>query len=361
MKMKLLSKSLIVLFMLPMIAIASNDKGKYSKEKTIKKEFSVNANAGLKVDNAYGNLDVVTWNENRTVIEVLIKTNGDNEEEVIKRLNEITVDFTANASLVTAKTNFGNKKNGSWSWWGKKNSVSMEVHYTVKMPVTNTVDLNNDYGNINLNKLQGNAKINCDYGQLIIGELLAENNSLNFDYTSNSTIGYMKSGKINADYSGFTLDKVERLELNADYTNSEILSVDEINYNCDYGKIQIGKLNKLVGRGDYITTKLGDVTGSLDLNSSYGSIRVDRLTSTVKSVRIDADYTGIKLGFDSSLSFDFNVRTSYSGLSGEDAVTVTKSDKNVSKKNYEGYHNRKNSGTMIDINSTYGGVTFKKL
>ena len=47
----------------------------------------------------------------------------------------------------------------------------MKINYTIKMPVNNSLNLNNDYGAINLNKLDGKATINCDYGKLIIGEL----------------------------------------------------------------------------------------------------------------------------------------------------------------------------------------------
>ena len=51
-------------------------KGKYTKEKTIKKEYQVNADALLKVNNSYGNLNITSWSENRVLIEVHIKTNG---------------------------------------------------------------------------------------------------------------------------------------------------------------------------------------------------------------------------------------------------------------------------------------------
>ncbi|QNJ98878.1 DUF4097 family beta strand repeat-containing protein [Constantimarinum furrinae] len=361
--MKLLFNQLILILLFPALMSAGNNnsKGKYTKEKTIKKEFSVNANAGLKVDNSYGNLDIVTWNENRTVIEVHIETNGDDEELVQKKLDEITVEFSANASLVSAKTLFGDKGK-SWSFWGKKgNNVSMKINYTIKMPITNSVDLENDYGAISLNKLEGNAKINCDYGKLIIGQLMAENNYLNFDYTSKSTIDYMKSGKIDADYSGFRLEKVEKLELNADYTNSEIIEVSDINYNSDYGKIEVGKAGKVVGNGDYVTHRLGTITGSLNLNSDYGSISIDRVSNGAKDVTIRSQYTGIKLGFDSSLSFDFYARVTYANLNGEDTINITKTDKDITEKTYEGYHGTKGSGTKFNINSSYGGITLKKM
>ena len=360
--MKLQFKTLILLLLLPVLAFANHDKfkGKYTKEKTIKKEFTVNKDARLKIDNSYGNVDITTWNENRTVIEVKIKTNGNDEEKVQKKLEEITVEFTADGGLVFAKTVFNKDKN-SWKFWGSgNNNISMEINYTIKLPITNSVDLDNDYGAISINKLQGNAKISCDYGQLHIGELLADGNYLNFDYTSKSTIGYMKSGKINADYSGFTLEKVERLELTADYTQSEILEVEDLNYNCDYGKISVDKAGDVMGRGDYLTNRFGTVSGSLNLNTDYGSIKVEQLTATAKDVTINGDYTGIKLGFASSYNFNFHLDLSYASFNGEDNVTVTKTDKDGSDKKYSGHHGSKTSGNTVNIKSDYGGVTFVK-
>ena len=123
---------LFLLTLLPAMVVANNGKlkGKYTKEKKIHKEYTVNANAGFQLDNSFGNVTISTWNENRTVIDVVITTNGNNEAKVTERLNDITVAFTANGSKVSATTEFDKKSNWK-SWWGKgKNNVSAEVNYT---------------------------------------------------------------------------------------------------------------------------------------------------------------------------------------------------------------------------------------
>ncbi|MFT4698418.1 MAG: hypothetical protein ACI9SJ_001567 [Flavobacteriaceae bacterium] len=362
--MKTLYRTIFILLCIPAIAFANNEikKGKHTKEKTIKKEFTVNPDALLKVNNSYGNIDIVTWNENRTVIEVKITTNGNDEEKVQKRLDNISIEFSGSNSLVSAKTHYGNKKKSSWSWWSKNNTdVNIEVNYTIKLPITNSVDLNNNYGAILITKLEGVAKINCDYGQLIIGELLADNNSLNFDYTNKSTIEYMKSGKIIADYSSFSIDKAENIELNADYTKSEIGEVLNINYNCDYGKVKIDKAANVDGKGDYVTNKLGIVSGSLKLNTDYGSISTERIQSTAKNTTITADYTNIKIGFDAGYNFDFTINLTYASLKGDDYVNIKHSSNENGKKKYSGYHGSKNSGNTMTINSEYGSVTLNKI
>src|SRR5690606_3934260 len=197
--------------------------GKFTKEKVINKEFVVNPNALLIVSNSYGNLNITSWNENRILIEVHIKTNGNNEEKVAEKLNEIDVLFAANTGQVSAKTIF-NKEKSNWSWgWGNKNNVNMQIDYIIKVPVKNNINLDNDYGGIYLDRIDGHAKINCDYGRLEIGELRGRNNQLNFDYTTKSSIGYINSGEIHADYSGFTIEKAGDLVIKADYTNSKVV------------------------------------------------------------------------------------------------------------------------------------------
>lgn len=365
--MRLQFKSLLFLLLIPALVLANGDKdkdkfkGKYTKTKTLTKSYDVNSNATLMVDNSYGNIDIVTWDQNRTMIEVVITTNGNDEERVQKKLDDIDVRFSGSSSSVEARTVFNGKKNSSWSWWGgKKNNVKMQIDYTIKLPVTNSVDLNNDYGGINLNRLEGRANINCDYGQINIGELLADNNYLNFDYTKNSSINYMAGGEINADYSSFTLDKVGDLEINADYTKSEIGEAATIDYNCDYGKLTIDKTGSVSGDGNYIPLRIGELSGDLEVDSDYGSITVDRITSAGGDVDIQSDYAGIKLGFDSGYSFDFDLRLSYASLKGDDSVEVMVTDKSGSNKNYQGYHGQKGSGNTVDIDSNYGGVTFNR-
>lgn len=352
---------LFILISIPTIALAYNGfKGKYTKEKKIKKEYTVNPDARLKIDNSYGNVNVVSWNENRVVIEVYIKTNGNHEESVQKKLDEIEVDFEGSASFVSASTQL-NK--GSKSWWRnwKDSSVNREIRYEVKVPVTNTIDISNDYGNISLNKIEGTAKISCDYGELIIGELLGDNNTLNFDYTKNSTIGYIKSGRITADYSSFTLERGGSIELNADYTRSEFGDIENLNYVCDYGKLQADAIGGLTGRGDHLTTTFGTVSGDVNLNTNYGSVSIGELSATAGDVVIQSEYTGIKLGYSSDYNFTFNISLEYAGLSGKDGLEFSKEKVDSGDKYYEGYYGNANSQNNININSEYGGVTLSKL
>ena len=351
----------IAVLMVPGMLLANNGfgKGKYTKEKKIKKEYAVNADAQLKINNSYGNVNVVSWNENRVVIEVTVKTNGNNEEKVQKKLDEINVDFSNSASLVSAKTIFNKNKGRSW-WRSGNNNVNMQINYEIKVPVTNSVDLSNDYGGISLNKIEGNARINCDYGKMTLGKLLGDTNELRFDYTNNSTIEYMKQGKINADYSSFTLEEGGNIDLNADYSKSEFVNIQNLIYNCDYGSLKTASSNNVEGNGDYLSAKFGTVKGNFSVEADYGSIRIEELGSSAGNVAIESDYTGIKVGYNSAFNFTFNITLEYAGLSGKDDLEIVKQRVKSSDKYYEGYYGSSSASKNININSEYGGVSLIK-
>lgn len=351
----------LFLFVLPAFLMAHDGhlKGKFTKEKTIKKEYDVNSDALLKVSNSYGNLTLTSWNENRIVIEVLIRTNGNNEEKVQKKLDEITVNFEASSSMVSAKTVFNKDKGWGWNW-GKSSNVNMQIDYTIKLPVKNSIHLNNDYGNITLDRIDGYAKISCDYGRLQIGELQGRNNDLSFDYTSKSFIGYINSGKISADYSGFTIERAGDLTISADYTNSTVEQMDNLQYSADYGNLEVGEVNNVQGNGDYINVALGTVHGNVDINSDYGSVKIDMMAADAGNVSLRTDYTGIKIGYSAAYNFDFEITTEYAGVSGKDDFEIATSKERSGDRYYKGYYGQPNSGNSVNITSDYGSIAFIK-
>ena len=137
--------------------------------------------------------------------------------------------------------------------------MKLEINYVVKIPESNNVDLNNDYGNITLDKLTGKAKLDCNYGKITTKELMAQGNSINFDYSKGCYFEYIESGSINADYSSFTVAKSKDLDINADYTKSVVEIAENVTYNCDYNALTVGSVNNLQGNGDYLSLRLGDV------------------------------------------------------------------------------------------------------
>ena len=355
--MKHIVKIVTILLLVPSMLMANNMNGKYTKTKTIKKEFSVNKNAQVYLNNKYGNIDIKTWNQNEVSIEVIITTNGNNESKVEERLKKITVNFENSSQEVSAKTHF-EKQSNSWSFYGKKSSVNMNVKYIVRMPISNSLDVNMDYGDIMLDELEGEASINCDYGKIYVGKLLNDTNSINLDYSRGSTIDFMKNGDVNIDYTTLDIDEAGNVDLNTDYSNTTFGTVNDLDFNSDYGNLTVQNSNKIIGNSDYVKLRFGEVNSTLIVEADYGSIRVEKMGANFEKIDLDLGYTGVKIGVDSNSSFSLIADSQYGGISVPDGFDFTKQIEKNSKKHYEGNYNGSNG--KITVRSQYGGIKIYK-
>ncbi|TVZ55391.1 hypothetical protein OD91_0638 [Lutibacter sp. Hel_I_33_5] len=358
--MKNIYKTFLFALLIPAISFGFNiDKKKQEKSKTIKKEYSVNSDATVLIDNKYGNINVTTWNKNKVEIEVKITVKGYDLDRVEEKLESIDVNFNASASLVEAKTIIEGKRN-NWSWWGKSKNISYKINYTIKMPESNNVDLDNDYGNIYLDKLSGKGYINCDYGKIEIGELRNDVNKINLDYCSRSTISYMKNGNVNIDYSKLTIDESGDVKLNTDYSTTEFGKVNNINFNADYGNVSIDEVNTVKGNSDYTSMRFGTLSKSLVVDTDYGSIKIKKLKKGFEKIDISSQYAGVTIGLEPGNSFNFIIDLQYAGLSSDGNFDFYKKIVKSSKKYYEGTYGKGKSNSTIRINSQYGGVSIKE-
>ncbi|WP_407556870.1 hypothetical protein [Winogradskyella sp. 4-2091] len=361
MNLKIHYKIAFLLLLLPSIVFANTgeDLKKSSKERSIKKTFNVSSNATLKVDNSFGSVDVITWEENRIDFDILIKVTGNNADKVEEKIEGINIDFSSTNDLVSAITHISKNKSSWWNW-GKNMNLQIEVNYVIKMPISGNVDLSQDYGSINLDRLNGVAKLSCDYGKITTKELMADNNEIRFDYSSNCYFEYIKSGEIIADYSGFTVAKTKDLMIKADYTKSIVEVAEHVEYNCDYGSLKVDNVNNFEGKGDYLTLRLGNVYKNVRLNANYGSLKIDRMASKAGDIDITADFTGITIGHDANYNFNFDIDLEFASLRESDSFNFTNKEIDHTEKKYSGYYGSKDSGNLIKINSEYGSVTFKK-
>ncbi|QOD61767.1 hypothetical protein H9I45_04790 [Polaribacter haliotis] len=358
--MKSIYKITFLLLLLPLISFANDNDKKHEKSKTITKKYTVNSNALVALDNKYGDLNITTWDKNRVEIEVKITVKGDDLEDVEQKLNSINIEFNASNSKVSAQTVFGEKKS-NWSWWKRSKNVNYKINYIVKMPKTNSVDLDNDYGSIYLGNISGSAAINCDYGKIVVGELTSNKNDINLDYCSTSTISYMKNGDVNIDYSKLSIDNSQNIRANADYSTLKFDKAGTVDFNADYGSITINEADNINGNSDYVSLRFGTVRKNLTIDTEYGSLTVKNLAKNFEKVDVSGQYTGIKIYVEPKISFNFEIDLQYGSFKrNNDNIELFKSNSKSTKKYYEGKYGKGNPSGNLKINSQYGSVRIEE-
>ena len=346
-------KLLILFILIPFIGF-SNDDTFISKQKNIKKTYIVNSNAGIDIDNKYGNISISTWDEDKIDLDITIKVTGGNENWVNERLNAIDVDITALKSMVTAIT-----KLGSSSIKSKGSNNSFEINYVIKIPKNGTVKLNNKYGNITTLNLESTTDIACKYGKIILGKLNGDSNRIEIGYSQNSSIDYIKNGNIEARYSGIKINESGNLNVDANYTDVSLLEGQNIKCKGNYGSFKFQKINSLVGSSNYVTISIAEVLNNLNIDATYSKINVESMSEKSKNVNINTGYTNIALGYDANYSFDFDINTRYGSIKNDSSLEVLVSEIKSNTKRISGYNKKKGQNKVI-INSSYGNIILTK-
>ncbi len=339
-----------LLFLLSFMPIkANNGDGDIQKEKTVSKVYLVNSDAGIDIQNKYGNIYVTTWDEDKIAIDVVIKVKGKNEDIVNRRLDAISIDINALKSLVTAKTVFD-------SFSGK--NVSMEINYTIKLPTKGSVTLDNQYGNIVVDKILGKSNIECKYGSLSVAELQGNDNHIKMKYSDKSSINYLKSASVDAKYSDLKVTKAGNLTLSSDYTNVSVKEMNNLKYDCNYGDLNIAICNNIQGNGDYLGLKFGTINGNLEINTDYSRITVQAIDTKAKNITINSTYTNVDMKYESNYAFDFEFNLKYANL--ESGLSFQSKRENITSSYYKGFY--KNSGiNKVNISSNYGNIKLTKI
>ncbi|MCD0469664.1 hypothetical protein [Flavobacterium sp. JAS] len=346
--------NLLILFILIPFLGFSNDDTFISKQKSIKKTYIVNSNAGIDIDNKYGNITVSTWDEDKIDLDITIKVTGGNENWVNERLNSIDVDITALKSLVSAVTNLGNS-----SLKSRGSSNSFEINYVIKIPKNGTVKLENKYGNITTLNLESTTDITCKYGKINLGRLNGSSNRVQIEYCQNSVIDYIKSSNIEARYSGLKINESGNINLDANYSDLTVGDSQNIKYDCNYGTLKFQKVNSFSGSGNYLTIQISEISSNLAADITYSKLSVGTINDKAGNINISAGYSDVSLGYSANYAFDFDIATRYGSIKTGDDLETSVSESKSSSKNISGYHKRKGQN-KVQINSNYGNVTLIK-
>ena len=350
--MKTPFKILIIAFLLPLLGFCNGDDLAFTKQKNIKKAYIVNSDAGINIDNSYGNIYVTTWDEDKIEIDVLIKVSGDSEAWVTKRIGDIDVEIEALKSMVSARTIIGRS-----DFYNNGNSNSFEINYTIKIPKNGSINLNNKYGDIITGDIMNKTDIVLKYGKITLGKLNNASNDIQINYASNSTIQYIKSGNISCKYSGLTIDESSSLNLLSEYTNVTINEIGNLNLNTKYGSLKIGKIKNIDAIGKYTGFKIGEITNKLIIDTKYGGINI----ASVKANKIDIQggYSNINMSYNADYAFDFDISLNYASLHGENDLEYSNKEEVRNAKQYSGFNKRKGTN-KISITSSYGSVNLNK-
>lgn len=273
--------------------------------KVITKEMPVNGAKWVKTFLSNGDIKVNTWEESTVKLEAFILIEANNEEDKQQLINDLKVDLLKKGDKIEVVSECENDKDcicdcsstvikgGKKNKKVKKNAKKVQIDYQLTVPKNMNLDLKNDYGNIELESINGEVIINSFqggfYAQKIGGKLnltskygkgeVASFSSGNIElFQSKMYLGSSDKMDLSAKYSKVNIDKVNELKLEAFQSNVDVKSdVKQIEGSLKYGDLNLTQNAKNV---DLVVFQAKLNTQSMDkveLDGSYSSINATEI------------------------------------------------------------------------------------
>jgi hypothetical protein len=295
MKNKLCKITLIVLLGISSAAHAED----YYKE--VKKSISVNSNVRFDVDVSFADMNITTWDQPQMEILVKMDVVAKNEQRANEMFESIGVNISEGKDLVGLIVSGGNFNCNS----GGKNAESYQIHIEVKMPIAALLDGKCSFGDVRISDMKGACQLNIEYGSFSANGLWSYENDVRNafgDAKVNGTnggeftneYGQLEIGKlqgnaeIHSSFGDMEIDHVTKdcknLELKVEYADADINIASDAGFRVEatssYGDIDMpDAFKKTSSESDYTSKEvkgtIGNGEGRMEVDCDFGDVEIN--------------------------------------------------------------------------------------
>ena len=303
----------------------------HTDKRSVSRSFPASRETTLEVQNKYGKIQVVTWEKDSVAIDVDIFLTETSSSRLRKLKDDIKINFTGTNTYIIAATDIRSEsgriaselKSVTHTISGTNKHV--EVNYMVRLPAYLDVVLQNKFGDIYMDDLEGQLDLELSNGVLNANRLEGTANiKLSF---ANGMIKSLGSSTMNLSYSDLVLGEVNQLDL---ASKSSKLNVDRVNVlklDSRRDKLYFKHVEYLYGNSNFTQVWVYDFLRESDVYMKYGELTIEHVLPDFTKIYVESDYTDISLYFDPQCSIDFDIlhhRKSMLRLPG-DGVTAQES------------------------------------
>ncbi|MDP1622025.1 MAG: hypothetical protein Q8M08_06760 [Bacteroidales bacterium] len=344
----------IALFILMMIFLLGIKGATAGEEFTrvIKREFPVNPDAQLTVNNRFGKVHCTNWEKKSVSFDVTITVTAANQEEAEKKFKRISIDFTDTPSSITATTTIQELKNS-----GKGR---FSIDYMINMPTNINLDVTNKFGNIFINELQGKARINLGYGNLDVNKLGNSDNLLDIKF-SKARVNWIKGAVLSLKYSDMNLDYAGSLRLDSKFSNLDAEKIIALSVVFEGGKLNMENSSAVDSKSKFTDIDIQRIEQSLSLDIQYGSCKIREMPADFTSVNIRNKFGDVSIGLSKQAKYRIEALLKFCDLDfPEEKAKFSYRSTSPTEKSYKGTigGSESPSGTVI-VRSEYGNVRLK--
>ncbi|MET1259311.1 hypothetical protein ABV409_08215 [Flagellimonas sp. DF-77] len=280
--------------------------------KTIEKEYPLDMDGELMVENKYGSLTLTGWEQNRVAIKIDVKVNHRKYDTAKSLLSRIEAEIKTSSGYVSVVSKIENKNTG-WlaDFFNRNNPIDVDrsrvqIDYEIFLPKKAKLRVTNRFGDVFLEDWSGELRALVEHGDLWINDDLGKADVIlkfgkvkarNLDYASlNLKNGELdmadsKSLRLNSSGTEISLGEIGALEI---YSNKDGIGVDAVGSiygNLKFTTLAIERLDKEVD----LELKIADLMVR-NISGPDTEIAINQESSD-----IDLNVTGFSHRFDATL------------------------------------------------------------
>ncbi|MEI8114492.1 MAG: hypothetical protein WCI54_12720 [Bacteroidia bacterium] len=314
--------------------------------KNIRKGWAKSGVTELRVSNKFGEVKINDMGGDSVTIKVVITIDNTSSGKAKSLMDKISVGFGKTGGLVSATTQIDE---------GFRNNESFTIDYLVNIPKDRDLNITNKYGNVIVNELDAKGYFEVSYGSMTAGNMKAPAGNpvkiiVNYGKADLESIN---EADMEFKYSKLVADQIDQLVLDTKYSTVTLHKTSNLTLDSKYDGINIDELGKLKSVSKYTNYKIGVLNESFDLDTGYGSVRINKVSDKFNRIRIENSYGGINIALN-DLNYKLQAECSYCDVKYPENRYKGNRIKENNSFNLEG--NIGTGGGSVSINSRYGGI-----
>jgi hypothetical protein len=279
--------------------------------RSVSRSYPVSPETTVEIRNKYGKIQLATWEKDSVLIEVEIFLTESSNSKLRKLKDDIHISFTGTSSYIVAGTVIESESGRLASELRSiTNTITgtnkrIEVNYMVHLPSHTDVVLNNKFGDIYMDDLDGSVDIDLSNGVLKANRLNG-NAAISLSF-ANGMIKSLGSANMKLSYSDMVLSEVSQLDLVSKSSELNVDSVNVLKIDSRRDKLYFKHVEFFYGNSNFTSVWVYDFLRESDLSMKYGELTIEHVMPGFSKIYMESEYTDLTLYFDRAASLEFNI------------------------------------------------------
>ena len=279
----------------------------YSEKREQGKSFKLKSGTTVNIYNKYGNVNIMPWEKDSVRIEVSMSAQSKQAAKVVKILSTIDCEMISTSTTISARTVFYDNSATFWkdvvSYAGQviNTSNNLQINYTVYLPETVPLKIENKFGNIYMDSHRANVEINLSNGDIQARDF-TKMLKMKLEFGS-ASLQDIDNAQLTINYSDVTCSKIKSLNINSRSSTIEIEEASTLELTSSRDKLVVKSCNSLNGDASFSRIRVNELEDLCSMNTKYGELKLNSISRSFRTIHVKSEYTDVFLGINYGAGF----------------------------------------------------------